>query len=145
MKPATSPPKGRRRTLKGVLRERLPQIEATLRAGYRVRTIFEQLAQEGFHITLGAFRDGFCRARLWRRTYGPLHLPPGDPFSVTSAWLVGEVASRLPQLVGAQMFEAVGHCHCIEARRHWPEGDIRRADRSVAARFVDDTRIRAHR
>jgi hypothetical protein len=87
MKPATSPLKGRRRTLKGVLRERLPQIEATLRAGYRMRTIVEQLAQEGFHTTLGAFRDGLYRARFWRKTYGPLNLPPGDPFSVTSAWL----------------------------------------------------------
>ena len=37
IKPATSPPKGRRRTLQGVLRERLPQIEAALSAGYRMR------------------------------------------------------------------------------------------------------------
>ena len=63
MNPATSPLKSRRRTLQGVLRERLPQIEATLRAGYRMQTIVEQLAQEGFHTTLGAFRDGLYRAR----------------------------------------------------------------------------------
>ena len=86
MKPATSPPKGRRRTLQGVLRERLPQIEAALSAGYRMRTIVEQLAQEGFHTTLGAFRDSLYRARLWRKTYGPLNLPPGDPPPVTFAW-----------------------------------------------------------
>jgi len=53
-----------------------------------MRTIVEQLAQEGFHTTLGAFRDGLYRARLWRKTYGPLNLPPGDPPSVTSAWHV---------------------------------------------------------
>ena len=145
MKPATSLPKGRRRTPQGVLRERLPQIEATLRAGYRMRTIVKQLAQEGFHTTLGTFRDGLYLARLWSKTYAPLDLPPGDPFSVTSAWLVGEVVSRWPQLVDAQTVEAVGRCHRIEARRHRPEADIRRADRSVAPRFVDDTRVRAHR
>jgi len=82
---ATSPLKSRRRTLQGVLRERLPQIEAALRAGYRMRTIVEQLAQEGFHTTLGAFRNGLYRARLWRKTHGPLNLPPGDPASVTPA------------------------------------------------------------
>jgi hypothetical protein len=89
MNPATSPLKGRRRTLQGVLRERLPQIEATLRAGYRMRAIVEQLAQEGIHTTLGAFRDGLYRARLWRKTYGPLNLlpgvPPGDPRRATSS------------------------------------------------------------
>jgi len=85
MNPTTSPVKSRRRTLQGVLREQLPQIEATLRAGYRMRTIVEQLAQDGFHTTLGAFRDGLYRARLWRKTYGPLNLPPGDPPPVTSA------------------------------------------------------------
>jgi len=88
MNPATSPLKGRPRTLQGVLRERLPQIEATLKAGYRMRTIVEQLAQEGFHTTIGAFRDGLYRARLWRKTYGPLSLPPGDSLPVTSAWHV---------------------------------------------------------
>ena len=88
MNPATSPLKSRRRTLQGVLRERLPQIEATLKAGYRMRTIVEQLAQEGFHTTLGAFRDGLYRARLWRKTYGPHNLPPGDPPPVASAWRV---------------------------------------------------------
>ncbi len=96
MSSATSPLKSRRRTLQGVLRERLPQIEATLRAGYRMRTIVEQLAQEGFHTTLGAFRDGLYRARLWRKTYGPLNLPPGDPPPVTSAW---HVDSLRPQAV----------------------------------------------
>ncbi len=145
MNPATSPLKSTRRTFQGVLRERLPQIEPTLRAGYRMRTIVEQLAQEGFHTTLGAFRDGLYRARLWRKTYGPLNLPPGDPPSVTSAWLVGEAASRWPRRVDAQTVEATGHCHRIEARRHRPEADIRRADRSVAARFVDDRRVRARR
>ena len=89
MNPATSPLKGRRRTLQGVLRERLPQIEATLRAGYRMRAIVEQLAQEGIHTTLGAFRDGLYRARLWRKTYGPPNLPPGvppgDPTRATSS------------------------------------------------------------
>jgi hypothetical protein len=88
MNPATSALKRNRRTLQGVLRERLPQIEATLRAGYRMRTIVEQLAEEGFHTSLGAFRDGLYRARLWRKTYGPLNLPPGDPPPVTSASLV---------------------------------------------------------
>jgi hypothetical protein len=83
--PATWPPKSKRRTLRGVLRERLPEIEAALRAGYTMRTIVEQLAQEGFHTTLGAFRDGLYRARLWRKTYGALDLPPGDPRPVTSA------------------------------------------------------------
>ena len=48
-----------------------------------MQTIVEQLAQEGFHTTIGAFRDGLYRARLWRKTYGPLNLPPGDPPSVT--------------------------------------------------------------
>ena len=85
MNPATSPLKSTRRTFQGVLRERLPQTEATLRAGYRMRTIVEQLAQEGFHTTLGAFRDGLYRARLWRKTCGPLNLPSGDPPPVTSA------------------------------------------------------------
>jgi len=88
MNPATSPLKSRRRTLQGVLRERLPQIEAALRAGYRMRTIVEQLGQEGFHTTLGAFRDGLYRARLWRKTHGPLNPPLGDPPPMTSAWLV---------------------------------------------------------
>jgi hypothetical protein len=83
MNPATSSLKNRRRTLQGVLRERLPQIEATLRAGFRMRTIVEQLAQEGFHTTLGAFRDSLYRARLWRKTYGPLNLLPGDPPPMT--------------------------------------------------------------
>jgi excisionase family DNA binding protein len=63
MNPATSPVKSRRRTLQGVLRERLPQIEATLRAGYRMRPIVEQLAQEGFQTSLGAFRDGAAMSR----------------------------------------------------------------------------------
>ena len=85
MNPATWPPKSKRRTLQGVLRERLPQIEAALRAGYTMRTIVEQLAQEGFHTTLGAFRDGLYRARLWRKTYGALDLPAGDLPPVTSA------------------------------------------------------------
>ncbi len=49
-----------------------------------MRTIVEQLAQEGFHTTLGAFRNGLYRARLWRKTHGPLN-PRGDPLSVTSA------------------------------------------------------------
>ena len=88
MDPATSPLKSRRRTLQGVLRERLPQIEATLEAGYRMRTIVEQLAQEGFHTTLGAFRDGLYRARLWRKTCGLPNVPPGDAPPVTSAWPV---------------------------------------------------------
>jgi hypothetical protein len=83
--PATWPPKSKRRTLQGVLRERLPQIEAALRAGYTMRTIVEQLAQEGFHTTLGAFRDGLYRARLWRKTSGALDLPAGDLPPVTSA------------------------------------------------------------
>src|ERR1700726_3249543 len=61
--PATSPLRSGRRTLQGVLRERLPQIEATLRAVYRMRIIVEQLAQEGFQTTIGAFRDGLYRAR----------------------------------------------------------------------------------
>jgi hypothetical protein len=39
MTSATSPLKSRRRTLQGVLREQLPQIEATSKAGYRMRTI----------------------------------------------------------------------------------------------------------
>jgi hypothetical protein len=82
--PATWPPKSKRRTLRGVLRERLPQIEAALRAGYTMRTIVEQLAQEGFHTTLGAFRDGLYRARLWRKTSGALDLPAGDLPPVTS-------------------------------------------------------------
>ena len=79
MNPATSALKNRRRTLRGVLRERLPQIEATLRAGYLMRTIVEQLAQEGFHTTLGAFRDSLYRARLWRKTHGRLNLLRDDP------------------------------------------------------------------
>jgi len=78
MNPATSPLKSRRRILQGVLREQLPQIEATLRAGYRMQTIVQQLAQEGFHTTLGAFRDGLYRARLRGKTHGPPSLPPGD-------------------------------------------------------------------
>ena len=94
MNPATSPLKSRRRTLQGVLRERLPQIEATLRAGYRMRTIVEQLAQEGFHTTLGAFRDAIYRARLWRKTCGPVNLPPSDPPAVTSS---GHVEGPPPQ------------------------------------------------
>jgi hypothetical protein len=99
MNPATSPLKSRRRTLQGVLRERLPQIEATLKAGYRMRTIVEQLAQEGFHTTLGAFRDGLYRARLWRKTYGPLNLPLGDPPPVTSARHVeGPPPQAVPRL-----------------------------------------------
>jgi hypothetical protein len=85
MNPVTLPAKSRRRTLQGALRERLPQIEATLKAGYRMRTIVEQLAQEGIHTTLGAFRDGLYRARLWRKTYGPPNLPPGDPPPVAPA------------------------------------------------------------
>ena len=96
MNPVTSPAKSRRRTLRGVLRERLPQIEATLRAGYRMRTIVEQLAQEGFHTTLGAFRDGLYRARRWRKTYGPINLPPSDPPEVTSS---GHAESAAPQEV----------------------------------------------
>jgi len=96
MNPATSSLKGRRRTLQGVLRERLPQIEASLRAGYRMRTIVEQLAQEGFHTTLGAFRDGLYRARQWSKTCGPLSLPPGDPHPVASA---RHVESPPPQAV----------------------------------------------
>ena len=96
MNPAPSPPKSKRRTLQGVLRERLPQIEAALRAGYTMRTIVEQLAQEGFHTTLGAFRDGLYRARLWRKTYGPINLPPSDPPAVTSS---GHVESPRPQAV----------------------------------------------
>jgi hypothetical protein len=99
MNPATSPLKSRRRTLQGVLRERLQQIEATLRAGYRMRTIVEQLAQEGFQTTLGAFRDGLYRARLWRKTYGPLDLPPGDPPPVTPGRHVeGPPPQALPRL-----------------------------------------------
>jgi hypothetical protein len=94
MNPAPSPPKSKRRTLQGVLRERLPQIEAALRAGYTMRTIVEQLAQEGFHTTLGAFRDGLYRARLWRKFYGPISLPPSDPPAVTSS---GHVESPPPQ------------------------------------------------
>jgi len=85
MNPVTSPAKNRRRTLQGVLRERLPQIEAALKAGYRMRTIVEQLAQEGIRTTLGAFRDGLYRARLWRKTYGALDLPVGDLPPVPSA------------------------------------------------------------
>ena len=53
-----------------------------------MRTIVEQLAEEGFHTTLGAFRDGLYRARLWRKTYEPPNLPPGDPPPVTSPSLV---------------------------------------------------------
>src|SRR5690242_8809308 len=98
MNPVTSPAKSRRRTLQGALRERLPQIEATLKAGYRMRTIVEQLAQEGIHTTLGAFRDGLYRARLWRKTYGPLNLPPGDPPPVTSARHVEGAPQALPRL-----------------------------------------------
>jgi len=99
MNSASSPLKGRRRTLQGVLRERLPQIEATLKAGYRMRTIVEQLAQEGFHTTLGAFRDGLYRARLWRKTYGPLNLPLGDPPPVISARHVeGPPPQAVPRL-----------------------------------------------
>jgi hypothetical protein len=94
MNPVTSPAKSRRRTLQGALRERLPQIEATLKAGYRMRTIVEQLAQEGIHTTLGAFRDGLYRARLWRKTYGPVNLPPSHPPAVTSS---GHVESPSPQ------------------------------------------------
>jgi excisionase family DNA binding protein len=63
MNSASSPLKGRRRTLQGVLRERLPQIDATSKAGYRMRTIVEQLAQEGFHTTLSDFRDGAAVSR----------------------------------------------------------------------------------
>jgi hypothetical protein len=85
MNPPTWPPKSKRRTLQGVLRERLPQIEAALRAGYTMRTIVEQLAQEGFHTTLGAFRDGLYRARRWRKLYGALDLPAADLPPVTSA------------------------------------------------------------
>ena len=99
MNPATSPLKSRRRTLQGLLRERLPQIEATLRAGYRMRTIVEQLAQEGFHTTLGAFRDSLYRARLWHRTYGSPNLPPGDSTPMTSAWRVeGPPPNAVPTL-----------------------------------------------
>src|SRR5207253_9041199 len=99
MNPATSPLKSRRRTLQGVLRERLPQIEAALRAGYRMRTIVEQLGQEGFHTTLGAFRDGLYRARLWRKTYAALNPPPGDPPPVTSARHVeGPPPQAVPRL-----------------------------------------------
>ena len=94
MNPATSPLKSTRRTFQGVLRERLPQIEAALKAGYRMRTIVEQLAQEGIRTTLGAFRDGLYRARLWRKTYGPINLPPSDPPAVTSS---GHVESPPPQ------------------------------------------------
>jgi len=53
-----------------------------------MRAIVEQLAQEGIHTTLGAFRDGLYRARLRRKTDGPLNLlpgvPPGDPPRATS-------------------------------------------------------------
>jgi hypothetical protein len=102
MSPATSPVKSKRRTLQGVLRERLPQIEATLEAGYRMRTIVEQLAQEGFHTTLGAFRDSLYRARLWRKTYGPVNLPPGDPPLGTSPWHVeGPPSQGVPRLAPA--------------------------------------------
>ena len=87
MNPATSPLKSRRRTLQGVLRERLPQIEATLRAGYRMQTIVEQLAQAG--------QSGVV-PRTPRKTYGPLNLPPGDPPSVTSTW---DVEAPPPQAV----------------------------------------------
>jgi hypothetical protein len=99
MNPATWPPKSKRRTLQGVLRERLPQIEAALTAGYRMRTIVEQLAQEGFNTTLGAFRDGLYRARLWHKTHGPLNLPPGDPPPGTSIWHVeGPPPQAAPRL-----------------------------------------------
>jgi hypothetical protein len=94
MNPVTSPAKSRRRTLQGALRERLPQIEATLKAGYRMRTIVEQLAQEGIHTTLGAFRDGLYRARQWRKTHGSIDPPPSDPPAVTSS---GHVVSPPPQ------------------------------------------------
>ena len=63
MNSASSPLKARRRTLQGVLRQRLPQIEATSKAGYQMRTIAEQLPQDGFHTTLGDFRDGAAMSR----------------------------------------------------------------------------------
>jgi excisionase family DNA binding protein len=63
MNSASSPLKGRLRTLQGVLRERLPQIEATSKTGCRMRTIVEQLAQEGLHTTLGDFRDSAAMSR----------------------------------------------------------------------------------
>ena len=65
-----------------------------------MRTIVEQLAQEGFDTTLGAFRDGLYRARLWRKTYGPLNLLPGDPPPETSAWQVEGLPTQAVRRLG---------------------------------------------
>jgi len=67
-----------KRTIAGLIRERLLDIENKLEMGFRQETIIEEFAQEGFIVSLGNFRTELYRARKWRNEK-QAKFPPKPP------------------------------------------------------------------
>lgn len=55
-----------KRTLAGVIRQKLDAIEQQLEEGFRQEYIVTELAEEGFQTTIQNFRNELYRARKWR-------------------------------------------------------------------------------
>jgi len=72
----------RKQTIAGLIRERLPDIENKLERGFRQLAIIEELAQEGFIVSLGNFRTELYRARKClneKQTKSPPKPPQNRP------------------------------------------------------------------
>jgi len=55
-----------KRTLTGLIRDRLEGIEERLEIGIRQETIIDELRMEGFQTTAASFRNLLAKARKWR-------------------------------------------------------------------------------
>ena len=76
------------RTLRGVVRERLADIERQMELGYGQRAIVEALAADGFPVTLDVFRNALYHARRRaRRTQPATATTASSPAAPTVATL----------------------------------------------------------
>ncbi len=61
------------RTLRGVIRERLSDIERQMELGYRHQAIVESLAADGYSMTVDVFRNALYQARRRARGKRPAY------------------------------------------------------------------------
>ena len=64
-----------KRTLTGLIRDRLEGIEERLEIGIRQETIIDELRMEGFQTTAASFRNLLAKARKWRNEKHAKSLP----------------------------------------------------------------------
>jgi hypothetical protein len=92
-------PKSPSRTLRGVVRERLSEIERQMQLGYRHHAIVESLAADGYSMTVDVFRNALYQARRRARGKRPVDVgvapsPAARPTQTSAAVGTKSIALR---------------------------------------------------